>query len=306
MFGGNAGMRMLAIIFIIISSTEVGFMCELRKSYQVKNGVGVIPTALFMMITNAFPMITGVVFSQTITWSLTNTMYAVAFAFVALITGILCLIGSAWGNVSILVACALLGKLVLPSVYGMIVLPEENVITVYRIIGFLFAFVALALNFVTTEKEKSSKNSVKFKSACIVVFFTQGLALIIISIVARKGIDGNGFVTTYMAVSTLVIGLVLVITMIKKPMDFKDKVRKTLSRKSFLIMLLYAVLIYTSDRLGIACAGIVPLIFQAPVSFCVPIIVVAIMDFIIYREKLNKKQYVQLVSALLCCICFMV
>ena len=299
-------MRLMALLFIVIASIEVGFMSELRKSYQLKNGMGIVPTALFMLITNAFAVVTGATSSGELILSAASLAYATVFAIAALVTGILCLVGTAWGNVSIIVTCALLGKLVLPSVYGMIVLPEDNVMTVYKIIGFIFALVALALNFVTTEKEQGSKNSAKFKAACVVVFFTQGLALIIFNIVTRMGLDGGGFVTQYMAVSMLIMGLVLVAALVKNPSAFKDGLSTTLSKKSLLIMIAYAVLIFTSDKLSITCAGMVPLIFQAPVEFCVPIIVIAIIDYLIYREKLNKRQWIQLVMAFLSCGCFMI
>ena len=299
-------MRLLALLFIVIASVEVGFMSELRKSYQLKNGMGIVPTALFMLITNAFAVVTGATSSGEIVLSVSSLAYATVFAIAALVTGILCLIGTAWGNVSIIVTCALLGKLVLPSVYGIIVLPEENVMTVYKVAGFVFALIALALNFVTTEKEQPNKNSAKFKIACIVVFFTQGLALIIFNIVTRMGLGGGGFVTQYMAVSMLIMGLVLIISLVKNPSAFKDELRTTLSKKSLLIMIAYAVLIFTSDKLSITCAGMVPLIFQAPVEFCVPIIVIAIIDYLIYREKLNRRQWIQLLMAFLSCGCFMI
>ena len=76
--------------------------------------------------------------------------------------------------------------------------------------------------------------------------------------------------------------------------------------KSILIIIGYAVLAFMSDKLSLTCSGMVPLIFQAPVEFCVPIVVIAIIDFIIYREKLGKRQLVQLLTAFLSCGFFMI
>ena len=79
-----------------------------------------------------------------------------------------------------------------------------------------------------------------------------------------------------------------------------------MTAKSILIIIGYAVLAFTSDKLSLTCSGMVPLIFQAPVEFCVPIVVIAIIDFIIYRERLSKRQYIQLLTAFLSCGCFMI
>lgn len=298
-------MRLFALLLIIIASIEVGVMSELRKSYQIKNGMSIVPTALFMLITNAFAVVTGAISSGEIIITLDSVAFATLFSITALVTGILCLVGTAWGNVSIIVTCALLGKLVLPSAYGMIVLPEENVMTLYKVFGFIFAVIALTLNFASSEQEQKSKNSVKFKVACVIVFFTQGLALIIFNIVTRRGMSGGGFVTQYMTISMLIMVVALLISLLKNPANFKTELKRTMSIKSMLIMVGYAVLIFMSDKLSITCAGMVPLIFQAPVEFCVPIIVIAVMDYLIYREKLNKRQFVQLAAAFLSCICFM-
>ena len=70
-------------------------------------------------------------------------------------------------------------------------------------------------------------------------------------------------------------------------------------------MLSYAALAVLSERLSISCAGIVPLVFQAPVSFCVSIIVVSALDIVIYREKLSKIEILQIIFAVICNIMFM-
>ena len=299
-------MKLAALMLIIIASSEVGLMSELRKIYQVKNGTGIVSTALFMLFFNFFAAIGGLTVSDVIPLTLSGIGCAFAFSFSALITAILCLVGTAWGNISIIVTCALLGKLVLPTVYGMIVLPEDNIMTAYKAFGFLFAAITLVLNFAPGKSCTKNKHTFKFKLACITVFFTQGLALIIYNKVSRMGIAGNGFVTMYMAISMLLMLFLIVVHYFRNPGVFKKEIKSTMSLTSILIIIGYAVLTFTSDKLSLTCSGMVPLIFQAPVEFCVPIVVVAIIDFIIYRERLRKRQYIQLLTAFLSCGCFMI
>lgn len=297
-------MKLAALMLIIIASSEVGIMGELRKIYQVKNGTGIIPTALFMLFFNIFAVVGGLAVSDAIPLSVSGIGFAFIFAVSSLVTAILCLVGTAWGNISIIVTCALLGKLVLPTVYGMIVLPEENVMTTFKALGFIFAFITLALNF--APEKSGNKNAFKFRLACITVFFTQGSALIIYNMVNRLGIAGNGFVTMYMAMSVLMMLFAIIVTCFKNPVNFKSEIRNTMSPKSILIIIGYAILAFTSDKLSLTCSGMVPLIFQAPVEFCVPIVVIAVIDFLIYRERLSKRQYIQLLTAFLTCGLFMI
>lgn len=299
-------MKLTALLLIILASSGVGLMGELRKVYQVKNGTGVISTALFMLFFNIFAVIGGFTVSDSIPLTMAGIGCATAFAVSSLVTAILCLVGTAWGNISIIITCALLGKLILPSVYGIVALPSENVLTIYKILGFILAGVSLFLNFVPEKSESKNKNALKFKIACITVFFTQGSALIIYNLVSRLGIAGNGFVTMYMAVSVILMLIAIVISFFKNPDAFKNEIKRTMSWGSILIIIGYAILTFVSDKLSLTCSGMVPLIFQAPVEFCVPIVVIAIIDFLIYREKLSKRQCIQLLTAFLSCGCFMI
>ncbi len=299
-------MTFAALLLIILASSGVGLMGELRKIYQVKNGTGIISTALFMLFFNVIATIGGLAFSEKLPLNLPGIGMAFIFAVAALVTAVLCLVGTAWGNVSVIVACAMLGKLILPSAYGMILLPEENVMTVAKAFGFLFAFLTLFLNFVPDQSGKKNEHALKFKLACVIVFFTQGSALIIYNLVTRMGLAGNGFVTLYMAISAILTGIAMIVPFMKNKNVFQTELKNSLSKTSIFIIVGYAVLNFVSDKLSLTCSGMVPLIFQAPVEFCVPILVIALIDFIIYREKLNKRQLIQLLTAFLSCGCFLI
>lgn len=299
-------MTFTALLLIILASSAVGVMGLLRKTYQVKNGTGIISTALFMLLFNVVASIGGWAFSETIPLTIPGIGMAFIFAVAALVTAVLCLVGTAWGNVSVIVACAMLGKLILPSAYGMIVLPEENVMTISKAFGFVFAFVTLFLNFVPDKTNQKKEHALKFKLACITVFFTQGSALIIYNLVTRMGLAGNGFVTLYMGISAVLAAIAILFVSLKHKGSFQTEMKRAFSTASILIIAGYAILNFVSDKLSLTCSGMVPLIFQAPVEFCVPILVIALIDFMIYREKLDKRQLIQLATAFLSCGCFLI
>ena len=153
----------LAILYIIISAASIGVMNELRKIYQVKSGTGLVSTSMFLAI-GMFVAFFGGILTGKISLDASLIAIALIYAGIASVNAMLCLGGSAWGKLSTIVICATLGNLVLPAVYGLIVLPSENVLTVYKIIGFIFAFLTYIMNFLKKENDASkSKSNFKFK-----------------------------------------------------------------------------------------------------------------------------------------------
>lgn len=73
-----------------------------------------------------------------------------------------------------------------------------------------------------------------------------------------------------------------------------------------LLMLSYAGLTFVSERCALACAGMVPLVFQAPVSFCVSIMVLSALEFMIYREKPSNIELLQILFAVICNVMFVI
>ena len=59
----------------------------------------------------------------------------------------------------------------------------------------------------------------------------------------------------------------------------------------------YAAVCFASNLLAVLCTSLLPIVVQAPLSFCISVIVLAAADFIIYREKLTKGNVIQLILA---------
>ena len=301
-------MIQLALLYIVMASAFVGFMSQLRKKYQMANGIGLVSTLSFILLASLFAAIVGSFFSDGLRFEPYSFVFATGYALFSTVTAALCICGTAFGNLSVLIMYATLGTLIIPSVYGLMVLPEENVLTVWKACGFVAAFVCLALNFLGSRKEPGEKSSVIFKLMCAVVFFTNGSALVVYNLENRYCSDYSyySFVTEYMLITAVLVAAVLLILLLKNRKQFAGEAKKVVTAKNMGIILLYAILFFASDLLSINCAGMIPLIIQAPVSFCVPVIVVALLDYILYREKLTKRNLLQMAAALVCCICFVV
>lgn len=61
---------------------------------------------------------------------------------------------------------------------------------------------------------------------------------------------------------------------------------------------------FISEYLALICTDTLPIIVQAPLSFTLSVVLIALMDFLIYRERLTKKQLLQIGLSILTSICF--
>ena len=169
----------------------------------------------------------------------------------------------------------------------------------------MFAFVCLAILFIDSKKAKKQKN-IKFTICCLLAFLAQGSALIIFKIINyRFGTKQYfNFMAEYMFLSAILLCPILFL-MAKK--SVKNNVRpKVFKKENIFFISAYAILFVLSEFLALKCVSLVPLTFQAPISFCIPIIVTAVLERILYKIKIEKKEYIQLTAAIASCICFVI
>ncbi len=300
-------MNFLPFGLLIICSVCIGGMAECRKGFQVKNGIGLYTTLLFSCLNSAVATAICLFFVNGYSLEPARLVFSAFYAAVTVVISSLCLVGRAWGTMTVLIASASLGGLVFPSLFGLIFQPEDNQLTWCIGLGFVFAFVCLAFLFSNAkgEKNQSGEHRVKYVVSCILVFLLQGSALIVFKMINTLfGTTQHfNFMAEYMLLSTVLCGVLAVIIRGRKS-HAENKV--TLKGKSVWFAVGYAALFFTSEFLGLQCASMVPLTFQAPVSFCIPILVTAILERILYNTKIEKKEWFQLLFAATACICFVI
>ncbi len=295
-----------ALLYMVIANSFIGIMSQLRKSYQIRHGAGFITTLMFSMLISVFGAIGGMLTGTHLEFQVLSFTLSFCYAILTTVTASLCICGTAFGNISVLILYATLGSLVIPSVYGIISQPDKNTLSWIKIIGYLLAFFCLVLNFLDTKKANKEKSSKLFKLFCMIVFFTNGSALIVYNLENRFCSDYPyfSFITEYMLISAIISAVIITVVLLLKKAPVKESVIPVFNVKTLIIVIGYAVLFFIAEFLGIKCAGMIPLIIQAPISFCIPIVVTAILDYILYRERLNIKNVFQIIAALLCATCF--
>lgn len=297
-------MERIAIVYLFAACCCIGAMSQLRKSYQIENGTGLLPTFIFCFCSATVAAVMGALLGDGLKLEPYSFVFACCYAAASMVTTALCICGTAFGNTAILIMYATLGSLVLPSIYGILLLPGENKLTILKVLGYVMALICLLLNLTGSNKNEGS--SKLFKIFCILAFFTNGSALIIYNLENRycSSYSYYSFIAEYMIISAAALALIMLIMFMRNKDKFVTEGKKIVCKKNMVIIFLYAVLFFSSDLLNLRCAGVLPLIIQAPVSFCVPVVVVAILDYMIYGEKLNKKNLVQIIFAIACCLCF--
>lgn len=292
-----------AIGLLLLSSVFMGIMSILRKEYQERNSISLMPTVLFLIGVSIIGAGVSVAAGHGLRISGLSLSLAVWYAVISAVTAFICIYGTAFGNVSEILLFASLGNLVLPSLYGFIMQSADNSLTVYKSIGFLLAAACMVINFLGGERKKSNA---LYKLLCVLVFFSQGSALIILSLKNTycAAISNYEFIAQHMLTTVVIMAVILIANLFKNKSDTIKSVKRTFNKGCIIIILSYAVLFFLSDLLAMKCVDMIPLTVQATMKFCIPIITTAVLDRIFYKTKLTKTNVLQMILAFLCCICF--
>ena len=106
-----------AIGLLLLSSVFMGIMSILRKEYQERNSISLMPTVLFLIGVSIIGAGVSVAAGHGLRISGLSLSLAVWYAVISAVTAFICIYGTAFGNVSEILLFASLGNLVLPSLY---------------------------------------------------------------------------------------------------------------------------------------------------------------------------------------------
>ena len=74
--------------------------------------------------------------------------------------------------------------------------------------------------------------------------------------------------------------------------------------KPLVCSLIYGVIFFCAEFCALTTTSILPIVIQAPLSFAMNVVIVAIVDYLIYKQKLTKIQLIQIALAILSGVCF--
>ena len=63
--------------------------------------------------------------------------------------------------------------------------------------------------------------------------------------------------------------------------------------------LIYGVTFFLSEFFSLETTSLLPIVIQAPLSFAVSVIIVALADYLIYKQKMTKLEWLQIALAVI-------
>lgn len=295
---------LIPYLYLTGAALGVGTMAILRRHYQNKVGSDLTATLLFSTVSSFSAFLLGLLTNGGFEFEPLSFALAFIYAGLSTVTAILCIVAAKYGSASSVILYGSMGTLVLPSCFGLLFDPSDA-INFPKILGFLFASAALLIGFI--KHKDTSTSSKQMKRLQIAIFFSNGMALVVFKLMSmlRAGFNLGAFITEYMLISAAASLVILALSLIKKnTTPAHGTLVNSFTPAAILIALVYAAAFFISDSFSMKCTTLVPLTIQAPLSFCLPILFTAILEYIVYKQKLTIYDLLQILSAASCSICF--
>ena len=231
------------------------------------------------------------------------------------------------GKIAVVTTYMLLGGLVLPFVWGIIAYGEA--LTATKAVGVVILMLSMASSLLLDMQSKKQTDAPKtgggllFHFFCFILFLTNGIVSIATtqSQKAADAVSSDDFpllceveIAIAAAVILFIIGLLKMKNGdrqgIKNAFCGIAKDGGTMTPKLFLILLgacaLYAVCNGLGNILSLNCAQTMDASIQFPVISAVVIVLGAVFGWLIYREKIEKRDWISLILAALGIVFFVI
>jgi len=259
-----------------------------------------------MLISSAFICVIGIIYGVFTGFRVINEIngqvVVLAAILAAMLTANICfsIFGAKYGSFAIIIMFAMLGTIVISTVYGLVYDPVRNKLNVYNILGIAVVVVIIVLGYVNnrngkTDDQNTKKNKKIFAGICLAVFLLNGSALSIYSFFTstnkQYGEINYIFLYSFFCMILCVI-LIAIIVLCKR--GSVPEIAVATKVKPLLCTVTYGGAFMLSEFCSLLNTSVLPIVIQAPLSFAINIISVAIVDFIFFKQKLTKAQTVQI------------
>lgn len=306
-------------LLILFNSVLLCAMSAARKEYQRKVDATLKSTLVFMGVSSLFVCLIGLIYCFSTDFALVRCAdgfvvgLGVLFAFILTINTCLCIFGAKYGSLAVITMFATLGTLVISTVYGLITDPIKNQLNAFNIVGLCLAVIIIALSFLAEKlkggqaEQIEQKKSKIFIIICLAVFLFNGSALSVYSLFTsnRAEYGGFNFIFLYLFFCVLLCALSIGLFFILDKKNGKEfEVKQYIKGKPLVCSLIYGVVFFLAEFCALTTTSLLPIVVQAPLSFAMNVIIVAAVDYLIYKQKLTKIQLLQIGLAILSGVCF--
>ena len=266
----------------------------IQKIYQQKSGTGIIAGLSFNMIVG---LVTAILFFVLGGFSVNITLYGLIMAgsmticvFLYTIIGFRILRD---GNMALYTLFLMTGGMVIPFIFGMVFLGENENATVLKIVGVILIVSAVIMSNLNVKKSRKTQLLL-----CVIVLFLNGACSVLSKLgqmdVGYGKIEVYDFVFITGIVKFIICGAALVVCMILR----KNKGEKMTSPKIVPLIMLSAVVGGVSYMFQLMGAAKLPASVLFPMVAGGSIIFSTLTGIIFFKEKPTKWQIIGV------CVCF--
>lgn len=236
---------------------------------------------------------------------------AVGYSVIVTFSTILCIVAAPHGSLAVFNMFATLGQVVISTVYGVIFDSENNTIGLWNGLGLGLVFIILFLSLLEAQNEKQKQtghNKKMFIILCFLIFFVNGGALVVYSLLTkhRPNYGGVDFIVLYSCLCFLFCALAFGLYCVKreKRLQTKSVLKNSLNKISIGCIAFYSLVFILSEWCALYVTSLLPIVIQAPLSFVAGLVIVLLFDWIFYKEKISKINFIQSILSVGCVILF--
>lgn len=300
----------MTLVFLSLAVVFFSIQFLFSKGYQLKAGNGKTQSLVFTAMMSLGIILEFVVYQGfTLQISTPSLVYAFFYAVLILVCEIASLKAFEFGKVSIVSLYALVGSVVLPFFYGVILLKEPvGISKAAAILIICLSFLIPLFDDPSRTQEQTRPRKGLFTILCILVFLSNGLISIILKAhqMSRNIVSETNFLILASGFTLLLSIVLLIPVMINKGEGAKSPAG--LNKKSIGLFVLlafgYGTFNGTGNIFSMISARTLESSIQFPVISGGVVTLTALLSLLVYKEKITKKIGLSLGLAVLSIIIF--
>jgi len=293
---------MINYIFILLAVTCFTAQFAFTKLYENRVGQAMSGTLVMLVGTNLVgALIFLFVGGFRVAVSPVSVFWAVIFAIIMMPYFLIGIKVLSIGSLAIYSMFMMLGGMLVPFFYGVLILHEE--ISVPKIIGTVLLALFIILQAISQdaarEKSGTQKKKYLFFALCLLIFFINGMTGVVTKAhsVSEGAVDEVSFTVLSCALTALFSGTALLIKHFRNGSETANAIRRALKGKALLVMVLLGGAAYGGNFLMLLAANKVPASVQFPLVSGGAIVLSAIVSQCVFKEKMSKLEWCSIIGA---------
>ena len=299
-------------IFIIIAVLCFALQFAFTKLYEGAVRQTAVTTLVMLFVTSLFGTVLYLfVGGFIVSFSAVSLFWATFMAVIMIPYYMIGIKVLSLGSLAVYSMFMMLGGMLVPFFYGVIFLCEE--LSVWKAVGTVMLTLFIVLQAVWQEpiEEKNGdpsdkKKKILFFLLSLLIFVINGLTGVIAKAhqISEGAVDEVSFTIISCALTAIFSLVLLALCLLKGGRSTVAVIRSMMKIRPLVIMTLIGAAAYTGNFLHLKAASTVPASVQFPIVSGGVIVISAFISFLIFREKLSKKEWITIAGAFVSTVLF--